>query len=367
MEYEDFVSVFRWRAGAGLAGVVEAHLRRVTATLTAPSLYSSAERHAELIAGLSDLPPDAFLRVVRAPELFQALVARADAGPGRVEQLLEDSIFVESGRGTPAGRRWSALGDAWRDPGGERTVSIGHGHGLPFAIDHDSPQIDVALKVGDYRNHRFAASRHYELAEATPIVAALERAFELIRACAPVAAQLVAQATVLVQLRRDDGNPGFFTSASCNTHVGRTILINPHLRMHDLESLANALVHEAIHAILYMHEQDAPLLPRIDPKAPGYLVRSAWTGNELHLHTYLHAAFVWFGLFHLWTLVARDRPRLAWRPHLERARAGFLRPEVLENPAGFRDELARGLWAILEDMVRQVRAASAPEVQSASA
>jgi hypothetical protein len=365
MTYEPFLSVFAWRDGGGLPGIVEAYLRRVTATLTAQSLYSSAERHAELVGGLSALSPEGFLRVVRAPELFQALVARGSSPDGVVEQLLDDSIFVESGRGAPAGRRWSALGDAYRDPGGERTVSVAHG--LPFAIDHDSPQIDVVLKVGDYRNHRFAASPHYDAAEATAITAAVEAAFALIRARAPVAAQLVAQAIVLVQLRRDDANPEFFTSASCNTHVGRAILINPHLRRNDVASLANALVHEAIHAILYMFEQDAPLLPRIDPKAPGYLVRSAWTGNALHLHTYLHAGFVWFGLFHFWTIALRDQPRRGGHAHLERARAGFLRPEVLDNPASYRDELAGGLWAILEAMVHQVRALSAGDALSASA
>jgi HEXXH motif-containing protein len=65
----------------------------------------------------------------------------------------------------------------------------------------------------------------------------------------------------------------------------------------DSLKLANALVHEAIHSLLYMVELMEPFYVFEDR---AFEVASPWTGNLLSLRSYVHACFVWFGLWNFW-------------------------------------------------------------------
>jgi hypothetical protein len=93
----------------------------------------------------------------------------------------------------------------------------------------------------------------------------------------------------------------------------------------------NALVHEAIHSLLYMIEISEGFY--VDGAVKTALqVVSPWSGRGLYLHSFVHACFVWFGLLCFWRLAA-DRqpqplPRGVAEDQLARAAAGFRGPRL---------------------------------------
>ncbi len=141
--------------------------------------------------------------------------------------------------------------------------------------------------------------------------------------------------TRVIVLRREDQRPDVFRSSSTNGCIGRTLLVNPHLEAADTKALVEALVHEAIHAALYMAELSSPLI--LD-KAACEEVRpvSPWTGNPLTVHSYLHACLVWYGL---WALLRR--PEAA-----EELGAEHAGRRTTEISAGFRGDLTGPLAAV---------------------
>ena len=110
--------------------------------------------------------------------------------------------------------------------------------------------------------------------------------------------------------------------------IGRVCLLNIESAEWTTEKLLNSLVHESIHGLLYKIELAEPL----------YIVRrdawrlklvSPWSGRTLYLHSFVHACFVWFGLFKFWQLASRSD--LAWQCYLDKAQSGFLRQNPLDN------------------------------------
>ena len=87
----------------------------------------------------------------------------------------------------------------------------------------------------------------------------------------PPAWDVVRDFTKVVMLLPDRNAPSQFSSGSSGQFVGRTVLSNPHLPAVTQVHLAEALVHEAIHSVLYMDEQHDPwvLDPRCTPARCG--------------------------------------------------------------------------------------------------
>jgi hypothetical protein len=135
--------------------------------------------------------------------------------------------------------------------------------------------------------------------------------------------------------------PGRFSSGSTRRFIGRSALGNPDCV--SLATLASALIHEGIHALLYMQSVESEWVAGdIDPHAR---VESPWTGASLEVEPFLQACFVWYGLLHFWALAA---PRDVFPHH--------------EVDATMR-ECARGFFAgPLTNLVRNVRSAIAPDV-----
>ncbi|WP_189278782.1 aKG-HExxH-type peptide beta-hydroxylase [Kitasatospora griseola] len=67
----------------------------------------------------------------------------------------------------------------------------------------------------------------------------------------------------------------------------------------DLCWTVDALVHEAVHGLLYMiEEQESWFTDRAAWRTSS--MRSPWSGRDLPLHSFVHACFVWFALLCFW-------------------------------------------------------------------
>jgi HEXXH motif-containing protein len=131
--------------------------------------------------------------------------------------------------------------------------------------------------------------------------------------------------TVLLRKVADQGS---FASSSWPDRPGVIGIVNAHRPDLPGERLVDALVHESIHSLLYLVEAREPFyLSSVARRA--YTARSPWTGRDLSLHSYVHACFVWFGLWNFWRQASRDAEAAIIQNELaNRARGGF-RPRLL--------------------------------------
>jgi hypothetical protein len=133
--------------------------------------------------------------------------------------------------------------------------------------------------------------------------------------------------TEVLAFRYESEYPGDFSSGSFQTLPGFSLICNCHLPAVKEPELADAIIHEAIHSIIYQFEAFGEKLLRA-PKSTDFQVVSPWTGARLGVESFAQACLVWFGLLHFWKAAADhgEQPR-----HLhERARKGFLSPSYVD-------------------------------------
>jgi hypothetical protein len=92
-----------------------------------------------------------------------------------------------------------------------------------------------------------------------------------------------------------------YISGSDGYFIGRTHIMNPDIV--SKEFIAEVFVHEAIHSVLYIIEENRPWMPDMEKaKQVGLNVKSNWSGNLLTLRSYFQAIFVWFGIYNFWEI-----------------------------------------------------------------
>jgi hypothetical protein len=220
-----------------------------------------------------------------------------------------------------------------------------------LVVDCDSP----AAVCFDYSTLRDGGMRleHYtDPGEKELALGRLGEAMSGIDATDARVAAFVRRFTRTANIVVDSETPKF-TSGSTSQYVGRSLFCNAHLPGVDSELMADSLVHEAIHSLLYMHEVREPWIEE-DVITRDSVVGSPWSGATLLVRPFLQACFVWFGLVHFWSL-ARDGP--AFRPERVEARLEMARRGFVDGP--LEDRIADYLPYVAEPVLELVRAMQA--------
>src|SRR5260370_18494033 len=97
-----------------------------------------------------------------------------------------------------------------------------------------------------------------------------------------------------------------FSTGATTQYVGRTFITNPHVHSVDIVDLAEALVHEGIHALLFMEELQRSWGDIPELRDGVRRVESPWTGNSLSLSSFFQAGFSWYWLADFWALAFAD-------------------------------------------------------------
>jgi hypothetical protein len=340
---DELAELFAWQAPSPLAGARRIDLLTSVGSelaLALADLGARFERHARADrarATLDGLDDATLVRILGAPEVSRAVAHYHSTPDPALLDELEGWFAVEAVRGDPGATlevpRWSALGDR-RIPGPDRDATDDWGvrgalvaascHGI--VIDFDSPPARRTPPSSEHRAIRMEAPVAMAAADRRTAIDKLEAALAALAATCPPAYQLVTTLTRVIMPRQDSVHPTFYTSGSIRTTIGRTALNNPHTPGVTIAQLVSSLVHEAIHAYLYIEERARPLVTDWD-RAFDTTAASPWTGTTLSLPTYLHACFVWYGLRALWRLPALvayvgDETAHAERTKAERGFAG---------------------------------------------
>jgi hypothetical protein len=366
------IDVLQWRADAREAqDAAESAYTSLLATRLGGALNNlqtdDPERAARILDGLARLQGHALRRVLLAPETSSRLLWEH---PGRCDdrdlgRYLADVLEVEASTQTglpdhppasvAAGARWSALGDRCVDADGVSVTSQRELAGLTV----DAESAAAVCFDGSTLHSGPLRLRHYTEPSARQLaLEKVEQAMRGIDAFSSDVAHFVRRFTLVANIVVDEERAKF-SSGSTGEYVGRSMFINAHLPAIDVERLADSLVHEAIHSLLYMHEVTEPWVRHEGSLAPDALVVSPWTGARLTLRNFLQACFVWFGLAHFWIRALHGSPfrRDRVEANATAARSGFVKGPLLGVIASCSEQVAPPLLDLIEAMQANILAA----------
>jgi HEXXH motif-containing protein len=242
--------------------------------------------------------------------------------------------------------------EGWRLGGRYEAATVFNG----IPLDHHSPFARRPMPVAEFRSIHYGRPRPFTAQEEATAVEKVKDAAALISQFAPHNADFIGRYVKTIVLRKSEEEHGAFQSASRNSFIGQVVLLNAHLSHVDLAYVAESLVHESIHSVLWRAEILDQLL--IDPQKDMYTVRSAWSGEEIYYYTLLQACLVWYGIFWFWRNLRSTQAPIPEERMLylqERARRGFLKREYEQALRSHCDNLAEGILEMLlhlRDVVR---------------
>jgi hypothetical protein len=311
------------------------------------------------------LPKPNQQRLLLAPRTFNLLQSSSEPGVEEVDKLkkligMEQYLCCQSSEYPRNG--WTALGDyylpldlgnrapladglltAWSPHKPFKAPALGH-----IVLDGYSPYPDTIYsdEIGELATHtaeEIATSRKR-----------LEQSISYISTVSRVAGLTVNASVQVITLACAPNFSAVTGNMSLRSMIGRVGMLNLHSDKWTVCKTSDALVHEAIHSLIYKLELFCDLYTdevgaqRIEAVSP-------WTGKTLFLHSFVHACFVWFGLYKFWILADAQDP--AVRKYIERACRGFLPGSPL---AGISEEafecIQPDVRLAIEEMYRQVNA-----------
>lgn len=296
-------------------------------------------------------------RLVRAPEVTRQTLFVPTLPPEQIDSFINSLAQVESaldGAGKrPTEALWSALGDATVNEDGSARWWPQITGANPIPLDFGSPW---AQRIDLSGRFEFTAAPRPMLAdeEIHAIHARLVEALGLLRQLSPTLPKFVSINTRVLVLQIDPASPAV-ASGSNGRFVGRSFVANPQSADATIDCLAEAIVHEAIHAMIYC---ECLQRPWTDGEAAIELPRvaSPWSGRALPVRPFLEATCVWFGLVHLWTLALRNElfePEAA-RTRLLRSLRGFCRGPLVDRVRPWWPDIRPDVLATVERLQSRI-------------
>ncbi|MBX5187213.1 MULTISPECIES: HEXXH motif-containing putative peptide modification protein [unclassified Rhizobium] len=276
-------------------------------------------RRCGIAVWLDRLPAASISRIAEAP-VFSELLSSGDTASDAARELLLGWIDAESclvGERPSGHFEWTALGDYRFAQSGRLAYVAPRMHGL--VLDSGSPCVLAPPLLPPEKRVRTRP-----LTDFGPARAKLGEALALIDLAAPIGVEMVLGTLRVIHLYAED-RPGF-SSGSPRRYPGITSLGNAHSPSTSPHQVADALLHEATHSVLYLAEVDTPFFRTAEIETPRVI--SPWTGANLAMHSFAHACCVWYELANFWARMLETGDRHPETLHLlRRSASGFLKQE----------------------------------------
>lgn len=237
--------------------------------------------HPELEQNIQSLNRVQLFNVATAPHVNKMLSMRK----------IDSEIIMQMALGERERTNGNFQQDNLWSPLGDRNFAISDGHITDLPLDFDSPWM-----APDQMKTAQIFSRDKQKQLVNEINAAMAYAREVV----PEIYSFILEFTKVVQIRKENRTFQF----SSLDWIGKIYLGSPELGQNPIYWL-DILYHESIHNCLYLIEEFEHLFadqtPMVRPK-PHTWVTSPWSGNSIEVHSYSHAALVWYGL---WSMTRR--------------------------------------------------------------
>jgi hypothetical protein len=313
-----------------------------------------ADRLGALLHEASD---EAFMRVLTAPETSFRLLWHGDVSDIARAEFLLRALEVEAAREGHSisfqKDRWTALGDMGFAPGGEVLGNWGPKVSIP--LDLGSPLAEATATGEMELDGERLDFQPFSKDEIALVLERIEAAEQGIWSTSPHITAFTATFTRVLICVKDAVAPSSFASGSTGQYVGRSFLANPQLTNLDEVAVADGIVHEAIHGLLFMQERRRAWVSDSLYMSPARIL-SPWTGTSLRLRPYLQACFVWYGLLHFWCMALTSDSFRADRARARIATAvqGFLDGPLIERIESFGEGISPELPSAIEAMQNHV-------------
>jgi hypothetical protein len=283
------------------------------------------------------LPKSAQRRLLLAPRLHYLLCSRVKPSADDIESLqryIQMEQYLCDQNAQPPCMTWTALGDYYWPA--QTTTSaraepasnwnVGQPYHAPvlkgIVLDAYSP-----LPNNDYPEVNGEIGEH-TAAEMFVIEQRLRESLEHIQSVSNTAGSMVGAAIQVISLIRAEDVTGMTQSFSNRAVIGLMGMVNVHAEQWATQTISNAIVHESIHSLIYkLQLNPANVLYTDEAAAQQHTAVSPWSGRTLFLHSFVHACFVWFGLWCFWRLSPVE-DALSSRLK-EKAQRGFLSGPLL--------------------------------------
>jgi hypothetical protein len=356
----DVLEILQWKG----PGSVEANLWSIHEARLVEAFESvrRAERHGILGALYDSLPPGSRTRFLTAPETARRLFFAPCDVMFLLGALCAEARLLGDRSSLPRSV-WTATGDWYIPKGATGPTAIDERFDWTPDQVFRAPMLRNGAPVDLASPYSRQMHKRTKITTSAPFEAEYgRRAVETVREAMTGVAEVSAAASRMTDtfvrtliLERHLNPDSAFTSYSLRWLVGRTTL---QLSIdYSATNIANALVHEAIHTILYIVGHTLPNL-QDENMDPAYTIRSPWSGNELNPESFAHAVFVWFGLWQFWreaqgkaTMFPRDK--IAER--LDKARRGFEGPDLEQVLDANEAVLAPHVIASTRAMLAEIR------------
>jgi len=290
--------------------------------------------------------------------LLQNTTAPDEASLAAVNTYIEVEELLAGGAGSVSNESWSALGDVCLAPTGDHSKlqkSYEAARVENIVLDTRSPHYGTQMpeewgRIGKYSDAESSAFQQ-KVIDAIAFIG---------RTSSAALTTIDASIRVLSGVSTID-SPQFTKSASMNSIIGRMLVTNAYSDTWAPGKLVDLIVHESIHSLIYKLELAVPLYTDY-PAALSEKVTSPWSGRALSLRSFVHACFVWYGLWRFWSLDEKG----VGNAHYTQAQKGFLHRcplDVLSKDA--RDLIQPYVSSMIETMFRAVNLKANPESNDA--
>jgi hypothetical protein len=277
------------------------------------------------------LPKPSQQRLLLAPRTFNLLQSSSEPNLEKIDELkrligMEQRLCHQ--RSAYPRSDWAALGDYYHPLDMDNMAPLADGPFTAWSPRQSFKAPALGHIVLDCYSHypgepypaEVGALAAHTTEELTIARKRLEQSLSHIGEVSRVA-RLTVDASVQVVTAASAANSEKTASMSLKSMIGRVGLLNLHSDKWTVYKTSNALVHEAIHSLIYKLELVCSLYT---DEAGAYRIEavSPWTGRTLYLHSFVHACFVWFGLYKFWSLADGQDPEV--REFRESALRGFL-------------------------------------------
>ncbi len=280
------------------------HLEFLTKQIAYRAKTERNRKGDEILNALISLPTPIFKKILRSPETCHRIYLCPDLGSGQLWEYLEQCILAEN---VATGLALNSNQPIWNSTGEfvcinakvERKGQVCNG----IIVDYESPFALHEIHASKFRPN-FGTYVPFSSKERANIQFKCFSAIELLSENDATVWNFVKNLALTVMPRRDTLNPTFKGSSNRGI-IGRVNLINPHVDDVDFGWVINSLIHESIHILLYLFEEQEVFFDSDEIAFDGRL-RSPWSGNMVNPRAFLHGAFVWSGLYHFWSKPERE-------------------------------------------------------------
>jgi len=240
--------------------------------------------------------------LLQTPEVINKLLWQGDYKPDQLKSFFSYAMEMEAAKlnkkfdyAEYSDSSWALDGSFFINHTGDDNFDT---FSTPYLSDTKIPVdcFSIYNRIDEEHMPKEWLSTTYDYSEAEELTDNLSEIYDRFD---PIVKCLIQKHIYTILLRKIPEKETLFTSGSDGGYIGRIVICNGHTVEESV--IVDALVHEAIHGLLYMIDELNVWQPdRELSNEIGRTVVSPWSNNFITIRNLVQAIYVWYGLYNFW-------------------------------------------------------------------